>query len=454
MIKTKISDIAKIIHAKLIGNNAIISSISTDSRKYKRDCLFLALIGKKFNAHNFVDHAIKYGGCIAVVVNYKINTLVPQLLVNDTKVALIKLAAWIRKVTKVRIIAITGSSGKTSVKEITAKILSQSNVILYTKKNFNNEIGISLTLLELTYAHKFLIIEIGARKLGDIQKFSNVLQSEVALINNLSASHLSSFKSMSILSQTKGEIINSLKNDGTFISNHDSNDLLHWPRINSLKKIILFSEYQKDNIDFFATNKIVNLTGTKFYLHSPYGKHLIYTPLIGMHNIANILASCAISFAIGTKISDILLGLKKISFIPGRMYPIFLAKNKIILDDSYNANPCSMINAIQTLNFMPGYKVIIIGDMLELGNYSITYHKIIGKLISKKKINEVISIGKLSYFTSILNKNGKHFYDAKLLVNYIIKLININEYITLLFKGSRSSNMQKIVKIIKRYFKC
>ncbi|BAC24356.1 murF [Wigglesworthia glossinidia endosymbiont of Glossina brevipalpis] len=453
MINLYLKDIALILNAKLIGNNCKINSISIDSRKIfnKKNCLFIAIKGKKFNGECFIKESIK-NGAVAVINARKVNINIPHLIVKNTIISLLRLSKWIRENSKAKIIAITGSSGKTSVKEIIFNILNTFSNTIATKKNFNNNIGVPLTLLRLNKNHNFAIIEVGGNKFGEIKTSSNLIKPDIALINNISESHLSGFKSINGVSKAKEEIFSGIqgKKNGIIVLNYNSNDWKEWKKKLKDNLVFWFGIIKNKKKYFYLKNIKKENFCIKFSISTQKEECEVSLPLIGYHNLFNAMAAIAISFLVGASMESIKYGLKKSYPFKRRLFPIFLNKNKIIIDDSYNANVGSMISAISVLNNMPGYKIIIIGDILELGKQKeIIIHKNIGFFISKSKINKVFSIGYLSYFSSIFSKKGKHFYNIDYLISETIKMISRYPIITVLIKGSNKTDAYNIVKMLQ-----
>ncbi|AAO26934.1 UDP-N-acetylmuramoylalanyl-D-glutamyl-2,6-diaminopimelate-D-alanyl-D- alanyl ligase [Buchnera aphidicola str. Bp (Baizongia pistaciae)] len=430
-----------------------IHSITTDTRKITPKCLFIALIGKNFDAHMFVNEAISKGAAALLLEKqcYPKN-VIPQIIVQNTTIALGKIASWIRDQTNATVIAITGSSGKTSVKEMTSSILKNCGNTISTFQNLNNNIGVPLTLLNLNKSHKYAILELGANYPKDIEYTTKITKPNIALINNIYHSHLAGFKSLFGVAQAKQEIFLGLRKNGIAIYNKDSNYWSKWKKNLLTQKIINFSI--KKNSTIFASNITTSNQGSKFKIHSPNGEIYVTLPLLGYHNISNALAAATIAISINIPLEIIKIGLSSLPILKNRLQIIRLNKYKTIINDTYNANTASMIVAIKILENISGYKLFVAGDMLELGKNDVLYHKIIGNTIYNSNINEVFSIGKLSKEISIASKKGHHFYNSdELLKNLKNKLLN-KKIITILVKASRSEKLDVIVEqLIKEYHK-
>ncbi|AMA65098.1 UDP-N-acetylmuramoyl-tripeptide--D-alanyl-D- alanine ligase [Candidatus Arsenophonus lipoptenae] len=434
--------------------NLCINTIIINSRQHSINSLFIALKGNFFDGHSFVKEAISNGTIILLVEKW-LNIKCPQIIVNDTYLAMGKLAAWIRSQSSAQVIGITGSSGKTSVKEMVSNILSQLGMTLFTKGNFNNKIGVPLTLFRLTEKYNYIVVEIGANHFHEIEYITNIVKPNSVLINNLYSAHLEGFGSLNGVAKAKGEILYGLSKKGTVVINLDSHNWKTWSSyINEEQIIWWFSLRQQKYANFYAKNIVMQSIGSEFELHTPFGFILISLSLPGIHNIANAIAASALAISVGATIEQVSYGLAQVKPIFGRLYPIYLTPSKLILDDTYNSNVGSMVAAIDVLSNMPGYRILVVGDMNELGNKSLKFHFEIGVNIKHKQINQVLSIGQYSYLISQYSKYGEHFISKKKLIERLILLIQEYEIISVLIKGSRSTAMEEIVHSLQEYFLC
>lgn len=454
MINISLSELATIVSGQLLmidkclSQEKNISEVTIDSRSVKPNSLFIALQGEHFDGHDFVQQAIE-AGANAILVNRILAVSVPQIVVENTRLAFAKIASWLRGQVDTHVIALTGSSGKTSVKEMTATILQQCGSVLYTEGNYNNDIGVPLTLLRLTPKHKFAVIEQGANHIGEIAYTSKLVRPEAALVNNLAQAHLEGFGSLAGVAQAKGEIFNNLVAGGTAIINQDSNDIVKWQDKLIDKCIWRFSINENSDADFYASNICLLPTKTTFILHSPQGEIAISLPLAGLHAVANALAASALSMSVGANLENIQQGLALVKPVKGRLYPIELAPGKYLLDDSYNANVGSMSAAIDVLNAMPGYRVMVVGDMGELGQYAESCHFQVGQLLRDSKVDHVISVGQLSRLISEGSQKGQHLTSKKDVITHLQILLSTYNNITILIKGSRSAGMEQIILGLK-----
>ncbi|CAM7355101.1 MAG: UDP-N-acetylmuramoyl-tripeptide--D-alanyl-D-alanine ligase [Enterobacteriaceae bacterium] len=452
MISVTLSQLSGILHGELHGADATIEAVTTDTRKLTSGCLFVALKGERFDAHDFADKA-KEGGAGALLVSRKLDIDLPQLVVKDTRLAFGELAAWVRQQVPVRVVALTGSSGKTSVKEMTAAILSECGNTLYTAGNLNNDIGVPMTLLRLTNEHQYAVIELGANHQGEIAWTVGLTRPEAALVNNLAAAHLEGFGSLAGVAKAKGEIYTGLPANGIAIMNADNNDWLNWQNIIGDRKVWRFSP-NAANSDFTATNIHVTSHGTEFTLQTPTGGIDVTLPLPGRHNIANALAATALAMAVGAPHDAVKKGLANLKAVPGRLFPVQLGDNQLLLDDSYNANVGSMTAAAHVLAEMPGYRVMVVGDMAELGDESEACHIQVGETAKAVGIDRVLSVGKLSKAISDASGVGEHFDDKAAMIARLEALIAEKQIITILVKGSRSAAMEEVARALQEKRAC
>ncbi|EAV1490105.1 UDP-N-acetylmuramoyl-tripeptide--D-alanyl-D-alanine ligase [Salmonella enterica] len=452
MISVTLSKIADVLGAEHRGADLTLDTVITDTRKVTPGCLFVALKGERFDAHDFADKA-KANGAGALLVSRPLDIDLPQVIVKDTRQAFGQLAAWVRMQVPARVVALTGSSGKTSVKEMTAAILSQCGNTLYTAGNFNNDIGVPITLLRLNHDYDYAVIELGANHQGEIAWTVSLTRPEAALVNNLAAAHLEGFGSLAGVAKAKGEIYTGLPENGIAIMNADNNDWLNWQSIIGDRLVWRFSP-NAANSDFTAANIHVTSHGTEFTLQTPMGSIDVLLPLPGRHNIANALAAAALSMAVGATLTAIKAGLAALKAVPGRLFPIQLSENQLVLDDAYNANVGSMTAAVQVLSEMPGYRVLVVGDMAELGAESEACHLQVGEAAKAAGIDRVLSTGKLSQAISHASGVGEHFADKAALIARLHALLQEQPMMTILVKGSRSASMEDVVHALQEKGSC
>src|SRR5699024_6115018 len=289
------------------------------------------------------------------------------------------------------------------------------------------------------------VIELGANHQGEIAYTTQLAQPQTALINNVLAAHIEGFGSIQGVAQAKGEIFLGLPAQGTAIVNVDNCYVDVWENNLLNKNLWFFSLKKKKKVDFYATNITVTAHVTEFELHTPQGVIAIQLPLLGRHNISNALAAAALAMSVGASLSAIQKGLSEAQPVKGRLYPIKLTEHQLLLDDSYNANVGSMIAAAEVLAMMPGYKIMIVGDMGELGPEASLYHQHVGEAIKPLAIDKVLTVGCLSRVITEHSGKGEHFTDKAELVARIKEILKIHPTATLLVKGSRSAAMEQVI---------
>lgn len=460
MIKQTTQQIADILNAKLVGDsNVTVENVSTDTRQAVSLGLFFALKGEKFDAHNYAQKAVEQG-CVALVVERPLAIAVPQIIVADTRLALGELAKWLKAKLNPKTVAMTGSSGKTTVKEMTAKILQQvtacKDEVLYTFGNLNNDLGVPLTLLRLTEQHKFAVVELGANHLGEIAYTTAMTQPDACLVNNVAPAHLEGFGSLAGVAQAKGEIYRGLKKEGIAIVN-----LAHyfpqWQKEIGKHELQSFSYTGQDKdsyADFWAEDVVLNLNGSQFILHSPLGEIEINLPYLGKHNVSNALAAASLAMAVGADLNAIKAGLEQRSQVKGRLYPIEINPNLLLIDDSYNANVDSMKSAVSVLQQYPAFRILAVGDMAELGVESLACHQEVADFVAQANLDLVVSFGKES---AVISQNSAHHFTDKepmvaFLHQQILQKMAENQPLVLLAKGSRSQKMEELIEDLAQIF--
>jgi len=458
MIELTLSKIAEVTNGKLIGDDITINSLSTDTRTTKTGDLFLALRGANFDGHKFVSQA-ENAGCSALVVDHQVDAALPQVIVEDTLKALGLIGAYVKREVAPKTVAITGSSGKTTVKEMVAAILSRLGNVLATKGNFNNDIGVPLTLLRLKPEHDFAVIELGANHLGEIAYTTSLVKPDVAIINNIAAAHLEGFGDLCGVARAKGEIYQGIGEDGVALYNQDCKYANKWLWRLENKKVKRFSCHSES--DCYSTDVVLDDNGyANFTLHTEIGHTYINLKLPGKHNVCNAVAAAAITLEFGASLQDIQLGLADMTPVKGRSNLYQLGEQWKLIDDTYNANVESIKAAIDLLASYPGRKVLILGDMGELGSEARSYHQEVGEYAANSDIDDLLTIGVLSQNTSdafnrIREDKGLHFSDRAKLMNTLQALLQDEEQqVSILVKGSRSAHMELVVSDILTWRDC
>lgn len=425
----------------------MVKNISTDTRTVSAGSLFLALQGERFDAHDFAAQAADKDAVAIVVSRPLPDVSLPQILVADTRIALGQIAAWVRNQLDLQIVAITGSCGKTTVKEMCAAILRQSAPVLATQGNLNNEIGVPQTLLRLTPDERYAVVELGANHPGEIAWTTSLVKPDVAVINNVAAAHLAGFGSLRGVAVAKTEIFSGLSETGTAIINADSEFYDWWREILSVRTLSFGVENPK--ADFRAENIEQNEAGiASFMLICPLGRIAIQLPVPGLHNVSNALAAAAVTTSLGLSLEQVKSGLMTMVPVKGRFCVQKLSDSVTVIDDTYNASVQSVMAAIDTLSVMPGYRVLVFGDMGELGADAATLHRQIGEHAKAKKLDTVLTIGELSRNTAVA-ASGQHFVNKESLYQALQQLMQQQRPVTILAKGARSARMEDVVTFVK-----
>ncbi|MBL4942377.1 MAG: UDP-N-acetylmuramoyl-tripeptide--D-alanyl-D-alanine ligase [Colwellia sp.] len=479
MISLDLVTLAAAANGQLVCQQSLRSlsviNLVTDSRALKSPVkgndAFLALKGPNFDGHRFVQQVIGKG-CQVFIVDHLVtdvdNSKIAQIVVDDTRIALGKIAAYVKQQVAPKTIGITGSSGKTTVKEMLAAILSRLGKVLATNGNFNNDIGVPLTLLRLEQDHDFAVIEMGANHMGEIAYTTELVKPDVAMINNIAAAHLEGFGDLCGVARAKGEIFAGLPANGVALYNKDTKYTSKWQWRLTNKKVRTFSCLNPVNADCYSSNVILDENGcASFDLQCSLGQCEITLTVPGKHNVCNAVAAATAAIECGATLIDIKLGLAHMPPVKGRLHIHHLKETPAtkpikLIDDSYNANVESIKAAISLLASYSGQKILVLGDMGELGSEARHYHQEVGEFAKEQGINVLLTLGVLSQNTSdAFARNNKaiseHFSEKRQLNEYLFSLLehdsdrsekNVTQEQQILVKGSRSAHMEYVVEDI------
>lgn len=447
MIPLSLQDIASTLGARLEGVDAVILDVVTDTRHLVPGALFVAIQGEKFDGHAFCAQAVA-SGASALLVSELQPLAVPQILVEDTRFALGHLGAMLRTRLQPKVLAITGSCGKTTVKEMSAAILSNLGQVLATKGNLNNEIGVPLTLLRLTPQDQYAVMELGANHPGEIAWTTSLVKPHVALINNVAAAHLEGFGSLQGVALAKSEIFSGLVENGVAIVNADSEFFSYWQ--SDLEPNMVSFGLHNPKADFTARDiRIDPIGGSQFTLVTPLGEIDVALPLPGQHNVANALAAAAATQSLGASLSQIRQGLAQMSPVQGRLC-VQRLPGVTLIDDTYNASVESVLAAIDTLAAMPGYRVLVFGDMGELGVEAEAQHRRVGEHAARAGLDAVLTVGHWAAVAAEAG-SGQHFADKPGLLAAVSELLASHQDLVLLAKGARSSRMEDVIEHVRNF---
>jgi UDP-N-acetylmuramoyl-tripeptide--D-alanyl-D-alanine ligase len=439
-----LSQIALWCEARLLGDDVQVSHISTDTRTLSAGSLFVALRGENFDAHDFIEQA-ELAGAAALMVSRPVETHLPQILCADTQEALAEFAAGMQQGRKAIVIGLTGSNGKTSVKNLIVEILSRAGKTYFNPGNRNNEIGLPLAVIEADDDAQFSVYEMGAGKPGDIAYLCSIVAPHVALVNNVAPAHIERMHSLLGIAETKGAIYEALSDDGIAVINADDAFAPYFTQRVSNRRSLRYGI--ENNADIRASTIQLFADYSTFELQTPAGKAIVRLPLPGRHNVMNALAAVGLALAAGAPFSAVLEGLQNAVPVKGRQIAHALANGAVIIDDSYNANPGSVLAAIHTLTQEKTRAWLVLGNMAELGENAIALHADIGQQALKAGIERCWTVGDLAQHASLaMGSKGRHFSDKQALANAL--LAELETGVRCLVKGSRSSGMEVVVKTL------
>tara|TARA_B100001250_G_scaffold362226_1_gene340771 strand:+ start:1317 stop:2675 length:1359 start_codon:yes stop_codon:yes gene_type:complete len=439
-----LSLIAEITGGRCSADEDIIcTSVSTDTRTLKPGSLYVPLSGERFNGHAFAAQALA-AGAVAMLAEEDVETVLPTVRVTSTLTALADLAAWHRDQFSGPVVAVTGSAGKTSVKQLTAHLLSMSFNTWMTQGNLNNHIGAPLTLLALQPQHQAAMIELGASGQGEIAYTARLVRPLVGIITNVAEAHLEGFGSVETICATKGELIDFIADEGTAVLNADDVFFPQWVSRAGTRQVQSFGF--SEQADYRAADIECGMLDSRFTLQAEGQSFPVSLPLPGQHNIRNALAAVAAVRAVGMDWDLIIAGLASAEPVKGRLQKNTGRKGQVILDDSYNANPGSFRAAIDVLA-QAGHSWLVMGDMAELGTDEVRLTAEIGAYAKAKQIDVLAATGRLSKAAAEAFGDGAHWFENK---QQLAEFLNTNtgRGDTLLVKGSRSAGMEAVVNTL------
>lgn len=454
-----VQEAAGALRSEWFGQDAHFTGVSTDSRSVQRGDLFVALRGPKFDGHNFIGEA-KEKGAVAAMIYRDADAKtrepgIPLILVENTLTALGQLAAHWRGRFSIPVVAVTGSNGKTTVKEMVASILQRvvgaagqinsSARVLATEGNLNNDIGVPLMLLRLREWHDYAVLEMGMNHSGEISYLTALVKPGVALITNAGEAHVEGLGSVEAVACAKGEIFEGLDQQGIAVINADDRHAPLWRKLAGNRQVVDFGLEGKPMVsaryqsDFF---------GSRMALVLPDGVEDVELQVPGEHNVRNALAAAAAAVAIGIGAKAIASGLGAFRGVKGRMQRIRGLHDATVIDDTYNANPDSVRAALAVLAKAEGKKILVLGDMGELGGSARDFHERIGIEARIAGIDKLLALGELSTHTAEKFGSGaRHFEKIEDLLAEVENLLDPDA--TLLIKGSRFMQMERVVKHIR-----
>jgi UDP-N-acetylmuramoyl-tripeptide--D-alanyl-D-alanine ligase len=454
MIRMDVRTIAEITGGHLMQNGASVElqGFSTDSRSLQPGELFIPLRGDNFDGHDYMNQAIQNGAAACLSEEMIGGLLVPVIKVNNTLRALGDLAAAMRRQFAGPVVGITGTSGKTTCKEMLAAILESTGPGLKSAGNFNNLIGVPLTLFDLQPEHRWAVVEMGMSERGEISRLAEIARPNIGMITNVGAGHLENFDGISGVARAKGELFIGLPSDGVALINADDPEVLQLPVANGVRRV-LFGTVSEADVK--AENIAGHNGSVSFDLVVEGEVKKVVMPLPGRHNVANALAAAAAAYVIGVGLEQIVSGLQAFKPCPGRMELFVLTEDIVVLDDSYNANPLSVHAALDALHDLgsAGRRIAVLGDMLELGPTGPELHHHIGALAAER-VDWLFTYGALAgEIARGAVESGfpqERVFSATShdeLAASLIEILHSGDRV--LVKGSRGMRMEKVIDALR-----
>ena len=453
MDKLSLQEVSSVTNAeKNTDSEIFFSRITTDSRKVSNGALFVALKGENFNGEDFAADALKKGAAAVLVSkNFSKNLDGVVLKVDDTLTAYRQIAGAWRNRFDIPIVAVTGSNGKTTTKDLTAAALNGLGNVQKTSGNFNNEIGVPMTLLELNDKHNAAVVEIGMRGLGQIETLAKVVKPTIGIVTNVSEAHIELLGSIENIARAKGELVEAIQSGGTIILNADNIYTLEMKNLaHDGVKIVTYG-LENQSADLVAKNILIGSVATEFTLTYRGKEYDFEIPMLGRHNVSNSLAAIAAGFALGLSVEEIQRGISALTTTKMR-FEVIRRDGLTIVNDAYNASPASMRVAIKTTaEVYSGRLIAVLGDMMELGNISERVHREIGAELVENKFDTLITLGELGKFIAegardAGLKNVYTFDTHEDAAKKILELVRDGD--TILFKASHVMHMEKIIELI------
>lgn len=439
----RLEELISVTNGQLSGDSVEFSEVSIDTRTMNPGALYIAIIGERLDGHEYCAEAVQKGA-VALVVEKQLNIDIPQLIVENTTHALGEIAKHHREQFQPLTLAVTGSCGKTTVKQMVASIMATQGKVLAPKGSFNNQIGLPLTLLKLDESYDYAVIELGANHQHEIRANGRIAQPVIAAITVVAPAHIEGFGSVAGVAEAKSEIYESLPKEGVAIAEVDSPYLAGW------KKQFPHLHWRTfgftDNANVYATDCELNASGEyQFELHADGKNETVKLPLMGKHNVKNATAAACMALAASVPLHKIAEGLANMKNEGRRLIPNVLPNGGMVIDDSYNANPSSTKAAIDAIVSMPRKKILVLGDMAELGDEAAEYHKDVGHYAKQAGIDLLYAVGEFS--EALINGFGASGgIQAKNKTELVEKLKHeMSGNVVCLVKGSRSAGMEEIV---------
>jgi UDP-N-acetylmuramoyl-tripeptide--D-alanyl-D-alanine ligase len=439
MIHMSLRQAAIMLDCNALQDELTFTGITTDSRQVNPGMLFAALPGEHFDGHDYIQQA-EERGAVAVLVCREVETDLPKLQVEDVLAALGILAGYWRNQCPAKVVGITGSNGKTTVKEMVASILRIIGTVHATEGNFNNELGLPLTLFSLETTHDYAVVEMGASRPGDIAYLAAIAKPDVGVITNIGPAHLQGFITEEGVARAKGEMFAALPEDGAAVINAAEPWVGIWQDLNKAQTVYFFAGDGENHIQAHHIEGDV-------VVRTPVGEYSLKLPLPGLHNLANALAATAVCLALDVPLAGIKAGLESVKPVPGRLNLVDASSGWTVIDDTYNANPASLYAALQVLADQNGEPWLVLGDMKELGSDSRKMHAELGDAARSLGVRRLFALGDASAATvDAFGEHAVHFNSRDGLIRALRE--QLKPGVACLVKGSRSMGMEHVVRAI------
>lgn len=432
---------ASVLGASRTGPDVAFAGCAIDSRKVQPGQLFVALSGEHTDGHEHVARA-RQAGAAAALVKRVVDAEMPSIVVRDVQTALGQLSAYWRARMPARLVGITGSNGKTTVKELLGGMLREIGETLQTQGNLNNDIGLPMTLLRLQSEHQFAVVEMGANAAGEIANLASMAKPSTGIITHCGPAHLEGFGSIEGVARAKGELVSALPHDGVAVLNADDPFFGYWRELAGDRRVVTFGLTHHADVSAMWRDGAEAL---ELGIQTHRGSFEARVHLLGQHNVMNVLAATAAALEMGAHPEAVVAALAKFTPVRGRLCPVASASGARLIDDSYNANPASLKAAIDILANSEGTRWLVLGDMAELGADACELHSEAGAQARASGIDRLLTLGQLSAnATRKFGCGAQHFESVEELLSQLREQLGIGH--TVLVKGSRSMSMERVVR--------
>lgn len=444
-MNTTLLQAADSMQGVLHGRDREFSGVSTDTRTIRDGELFFALQGPNFDGRDYVQVASDAGAAGAVVAG-RVDVDIAQITVDDAKAALGRFGAAWRDQHDATVVGVTGSNGKTTLKELIAACLASQSPTLATHGNLNNDIGMPLMLARIDATHRYVVLEMGANHAGEIAYLTKLARPDIVVITNAGAAHLEGFGSIEGVAHAKGEILEDSKRPHVAVLNADDHYFDYWSSLVEDTRLISFGF--AETADVRADNVVAGASESSFELHVTGTSIEVSLPLPGIHNVRNACAAGAVAHALGIELKDIKAALESVNPVAGRLQPVRGIHDATLFDDSYNANPLSVIAAAEFLATIPGESWLVLGDMKELGDDAAELHREVGEAVRTSGVDRLFAYGELAASAAEgFGENASWFASMDTLVDELSDTLTGD--VNILVKGSRSMRMERVVDALR-----